>query len=154
MDVTLSQDLWDDELALIVAASEDPEVVRESYLPPRMAPGQAKRWFFGQKWAYFLLLGGDPVGMVLFHPKPGKFGTVEVETWLLEGFRGLGISQAAHPLVVEEAAKRWDVLLAWVWDTNSASLGLVGHTGFVPTGKEYVLDGRTCSELRLDLPKG
>lgn len=151
MEVTLSQDLWDAELALIVAASQDPEVVHETYLPPRMTTGQAKRWFFGQKWAWFTLLDGEPVGMTVFHPKPGKFGVVEVEAWVLEGFRGLGISQMAWPLVVEEARKRWDTLLAWVWGSNTASQGVAGATGFVPTGKVYEMDGQTCRQYRFDL---
>lgn len=151
MDVSLSQDLWDEELALIVAASKDPVVVHETYLPPNMAEGQAKRWFFGQKWAFFTLLDEKPVGMTVFHPKPAKAGTVEVDAWVLEEFRGLGISQKAFPLVVEEARKRWDTLLAWVWDTNTASLGLSGAVGFAPTGRTYEMEGRTCREVRFDL---
>ena len=151
MDISLSQDLWDEELALIVAASEDDELARSTYLPPRLTPSQAKRWFFGQKWAYFVLYEGAPVGMVVFHPRPAKWHEVEVETWILAPYRKLGISAAAHPLVVDEAGKYWERLLGWVWDTNEGSLGLVRHTGFVPTGKEYVVDGKRCVQLVLNL---
>lgn len=154
MGVSLSQDLWDDELELIIAASADRVLVRETYLPPNMDLGKAKRWFFGQKWAHFVLLDEKPVGMVVFHPKPGKFSTVEVETWVVEPFRGCGISQQAHPLVVEEAKKQWHYLTAWVWEDNFGSLGLVGHTKFERTGVEYVQDGRKCFELRLKLRDG
>jgi RimJ/RimL family protein N-acetyltransferase len=151
VDVALSQDLWDEELALIVAASADDELCYQTYLPPKMTAGQAKRWFFGQKHAYFVQHQGKPVGMVVFHPKPGKWAEVEVETWLLAPYRRLGISAAAHPLVVQEAGRWWERLTAWVWETNEASLGLLRHTGFVPTGKSYVQDGTTCVQLVLPL---
>lgn len=151
MDVSLSQDLWDDELALIVAASADPVIVHETYLPRNMTSGQAKRWFFGQKRAYFVVFGDKPVGMVIFHPKPAKSGVVEVETWVVPEYQGLGISKRAHPLVVEEAKQYWDTMTAWVWATNSASLGLLRHTGFERTGKEYEQGGLKCVELSLKL---
>lgn len=151
MDIFLSQHLWDDEVALLVAASGDAAIADETYLPPGMSESQAKRWFFGQKWAYFIVCDEEPVGMVVFHPKPGKVGVVEVETWLLEAHRRRGISAAAHPVIVEEAKKRWNTLTAWVWGTNDASLGLLRHTGFVKTGKQYEMGGRVCTELRLKL---
>ena len=153
MDVALSQGFKDAEVALVVAASADKVLARETYLPPCMDAEQARRWVIGQRWAYFIVYGGEPVGMVLFHPKPSRRGVAEVETWLLERYRGLGISQTAHPLVVDEAAKYWNYLTAWVWNYNSGSLGLVSHTAFAPTGKRYEVDGKVCTELRLTLPK-
>lgn len=153
MDVLLSQELSVTALDMVALASSDRVLARETYLPPNMGAEAAKSWVLGQRWAYFIVYGGEPVGMVLFHPKPSRRGVAEVETWLLDRYRGLGISQAAHPLVVAEAAKYWQYLTAWVWDYNSGSLGLVSHTAFAPTGKRYEVDGKVCTELRLALPK-
>jgi GNAT superfamily N-acetyltransferase len=151
MDVSLSQDLWDDELALLVAASADPVIVRETYLPPDMTPGEAKRWFFGLKWGFFVMVDGKPAGMIMLHPKAAKRGTVEAETWLLEEYRGRGISRQGYLLIMDEAAKWFDRMVGWVWETNTASLRMLTVTGFAPTGRRYERDGIGCIELEVGL---
>lgn len=153
MDITLSQDLWTEELEVIIAASADEIITKETYLPPKMTLGQSKKWFFGQKWAYFILMDGKPVGMIVLHPKIAKSGVAEVETWLLEPYRGLGISKFGYKLIIEECKKYFDTLTAWVWDDNTSTNDMLNITGFSPTGKKYELDGRTCVELSLALSR-
>jgi RimJ/RimL family protein N-acetyltransferase len=151
MDVALSQDLWDDELALLVAASTDPDITRETYLPPNMTLSQAKKWFLGQRWGYFVLVDGKPAGMILMHPKPSKRGTVEIETWLLDEYRGRGVSRQGYRLIMDEAARWFDRVIGWVWETNTGSMQMLTVTGFVPTGREYELDGNKCIQFALNL---
>lgn len=133
MEVHLTRDWFDDELALVMAASNDPDLVRETYLPPRMDAAGAKRWLMGNKWAYFVQIDEEPVGMVLFHPKEVS---AEVEIWVLPQFRGLGAGRVALREAMIRAAHRWMGLTTWVTRSNERSLSLFRSAGFEFTGRE------------------
>jgi RimJ/RimL family protein N-acetyltransferase len=144
VEVTLCRDWFDPEVALVVAASEDPVLVRETYLPPGMDAAAAKRWILGHRWAYFVHVDDEPAGMVLFHPKEA---TAEVEVWLLERFRGAGNGRRALREALALAAHRWAGLTAWVYRSDGASLGVLRDLGFEFTGRERDLDGGQVVEL-------
>ena len=53
----------------------------------------------------------------------------------------------------DEAAKWFDRIVAWVWETNKASMNVLSVTGFTRTGKRYEMGGVGCIELEVRLSR-
>lgn len=131
----------EDVVAMVVAASHDPAILAHNYLPGAMSPGAARAYCL-RAVGVVLRHDGLPAGLAVAHgrPDPGEGVTippnaVELDVWVLRPYRGQVIRW--FPLVKRWMSARFDHLVGVVWESHQTARALLRFAGFQTLGRSY-----------------
>lgn len=132
-------------VSLFVEASADPVLTASTELPPYMDEGRA-RDYIRSKEGVVIWVEGVPVGagVVGSHPNVGEGvtvppGGIQLDEWLLQGWRGAGIlgEAGAWPMILAWLAERYDHEVSVVWEDHVAMLAILRARGYTRLGRSY-----------------
>lgn len=132
-------------VSLFVEASADPVLTASTELPAYMDEGMA-RGYIRSKEGVVIWVEGVPVGagVVGSQPNVGEGvtlppGGIQLDEWLLQGWRGAGIlgEAGAWPMILAWLAERYDHEVSVVWEDHVAMLAILRARGYTRLGRSY-----------------